>query len=164
MHQNNQSILNSLIIEWDPSTHHVGHTLIDEQHQEIVTIANIMAEMVLQNPDSNDDYFLHQLHKFDQILTWHLRIEEALLVRHIIGSKQLDQHNHGHNKLEQYVQSILESFHCKPNPVKCVIQILQYVHHHIFIDDFSLADDFRLMQQGSFNAVNHAGGQLAQRV
>lgn len=138
--------LRCLKIDWEPNMHHVGHPIIDEQHQELVRIGNVLVELAQQTPMAGREEMLEQFRLFQQVLTRHLKFEESLLAT-AISEAALEEHNKGHRKFEQFVHSIVEGVECKSDPTQCIIEILQFTNHHIFIDDFTLVDEFRALHR-----------------
>lgn len=146
METNQPFTLKCLKLEWDPLMHSVGHPTIDDQHQELVRIGNVLVELAQQGAGLDRTRLLQQVRIFHQILAWHLKFEESLLAT-AISEEQLEVHNKGHRKFEQFVQSIIDGYECKSDPVQCIIEILQFTNHHIFVDDFTLVDEFRALYQ-----------------
>ena len=143
MQYNHSSSIKRLKILWDPTMHHVGHPMIDAQHKKLADIGNQLIEMAQQWETVDREYFRQQMVAFHQVLVQHLKYEEALLERFSVTEEELEEHHKGHDKFAQFVQSMIDGYECKPDPVGCVTQILQYTNHHIFIDDFRLVDEFR---------------------
>lgn len=145
--------LQCLKLEWDPAMHNVGHPTIDEQHQELVRIGNVLIDLVQQEPQESQgsqelqagrEPFLEQFGLFHQLLVRHLKFEESLLAT-AVSETALEAHNKGHRKFEQFVQSIIDGYACRSGPEQCIIEIMQFTNHHIFIDDFKLVDEFRAL-------------------
>lgn len=126
--------------------HHVGHPIIDEQHQELVRVGNVLIDLVQQEPRAEREAFLEQFRLFHQVLVRHLKFEESLLTT-IMDTAALEAHNKGHRKFERFVESIIQGYECKSDPEQCIIEIMQFTNHHIFIDDFKLVDEFRALSR-----------------
>ena len=135
--------------------HNVGHPVIDEQHQELAKIGNVLIDLAQQEPRADREQFLEQFGLFHQVLVRHLKFEESLLAT-AISEAALEEHNKGHRKFEQFVESIIKGYECKSDPEQCIIEIMQFTNHHIFIDDFKLVDEFRALAASRSSTVEMA--------
>lgn len=144
--------LQCLKLNWEPAMHHVGHPIIDEQHHELVKVGNVLIDLVQQEPKADREQFLEQFGRFHQVLVRHLKFEESLLAT-AIDETELEEHNKGHRKFEQFVESIIKGYECRSDPEQCIIEIMQFTNHHIFIDDFRLVDEFRALAANRSNEM-----------
>ncbi|MBA3032580.1 MAG: hemerythrin domain-containing protein [Gammaproteobacteria bacterium] len=67
-------------VQWEPSFS-VGHAILDDQHQHILALCNVLADHCASNDGAGDDAKFQET--FDQLMAFareHFAAEEALLV------------------------------------------------------------------------------------
>lgn len=125
--------------DWDPSIN-IGIPNIDEQHQELFSIAREIEQLVLTHclSATEADYY-RLLCKLREYVTYHFYEEEALM--QAIKYPDYENHKAAHDTLKKAINSIDCNYLCN-QPFECFSEIKSvikdWVFQHMLIDDTAI--------------------------
>ena len=122
------------IAAWDPK-YSVGITLLDDQHKELVKLANQLYTACMSRDDSVNTVFKDTMRKMVEYVRFHFSAENELLER--IGYPDREEHKRQHDSLIKDILAAVKSFEegNKFVPNSFVRTLKEWVFGHIAITD-----------------------------
>ena len=122
------------IVAWDPK-YSVGITLLDDQHKELVKLANQLYAACRSRDNSVNEVFKETMRKMVEYVRFHFGAENELLER--IGYPDRKEHKMMHDSLIKDILAAVKSFEegNKFVPNHFVRTLKEWVFGHIAIRD-----------------------------
>jgi hemerythrin len=137
------------IIQWQNSFS-VGLRLIDEQHRELIRLANKLFSSCMAGKTKDRDAFLEIIHEAVEYIGYHFRIEEKIMIK--TNYPDFAKHKLEHNDFLRKVYSNVDEFKSGKIfvPLQFVYFLRNWVLHHIAINDKQLGNYLLLMKHKGY--------------
>lgn len=116
----------------------LGIPIIDEQHQELITIANKLYQLNSQlNEDYNYDYIMAIIGELQAYTLYHFNTEEALL--NAVDYPEFSSHKKEHEAFIAYLKTINDEKIEREQDVflnELLKQVIHWIFNHIKTVDF----------------------------
>ena len=125
------------LIQWSPQLS-LGVPLIDDQHKQLITIANVLIKAV--GRDLNSRVINNVIRRLREYTVFHFSSEEALMEK--VHYKQRGEHANEHRRLKEQVKEYQRSIYYKtpPRPEEVKDFIKLWLLKHILESDRQLVD------------------------
>ena len=128
-----------MFFEWDKAFYSVGITKIDDQHEKLVGLVNLLYKKSNEPDRQFVEKILNTLVEYTQT---HFRDEEKILKK--IHFDQFEEHQLQHKKFIKRIQEFSDKFHKSQNSKEALNEILEFLRAwlsaHILKEDMAYRD------------------------
>jgi len=128
-----------ILVQWD-NAYSVGMKLIDEQHMELIKLANKLFENCIGDQDRIRAAFLQTIREAVDYVGYHFSTEEKVMQR--VNYPNYAEHKQQHGDFVREVLIKVEEFNSgKPRaPLSFVYFLRDWVFNHIAVSDKKMGD------------------------